>query len=1021
MADLPRRRPFIGRATELARLRSALDRVAEQREGRTVVIGGEAGIGKSQLIDRFVAQIGQAARVVEGACIDVADDALPYAPIVDILRDLVRTTPAGRLPALLGPGRAELTRLLPELATRAADLGPAIELERASQARLFELLLGVFERLATDGPLVIVIEDLQWADRSTRDLVAFLSRALRDDPVLLVLTERTGEAAAEAGSLGFLAELEREEHVDRIDLRPFDRDEVAELVAAEQDEPPGPELVDRLLARSDGNPFFLEALLAGIGNVDAALPPVLRDILAAQVAGLSSGTHDMLRAAAAAGRRVDDELLAEVLGLSAGRLAADLREAVGSGILARRETPLGTVLEFRHELLREVVLAELFPGERMALHAGLAEALESRLAAGDRTVAAVDLARHWAQAGQPARTLPHAVQAAVAAEGVYAFAEALPLWERAAAIVEDLAGEPAVAGRDHAELLTRAGDCALLIGEPKRAVNLLQRALVHMYPSGDPERVRILENRLRWHLWWSGQRADAVAAVEAAVAVIPAEPPSVARSRVLGQLAAVRMFAGDFAASAAAAREAIDVGRRAGAMAETALAHGVLGWDVAMLGDIDGGIAEYRKGQEIGEAIGSVEGAALAATNMAALLDRVGRSEASLEAATAGYALTERLGVARTYGAILLGHAAKALLALGRWDEVDGVTASGLRRGAVDAGAAWLMINRARVFTGRGRFDEAARLLANARAIDERVGGTDYRTALLAAEAELATWTGRLNEVLDLSEAGLAAFALSGTPDPSLAWLAALLLRALADAREDPGRARRPVDEALAARSGQVLRKVEAAIEGVVGNPGFVSGERARALFALTNAERDRVRGSSSAEAWREVARAWSGLHRPYHVAYARLREAEATMAARGPRDAASAALAEAAEIAGRLGARPLADLVARFAAQARIALPTAGSAGASPPTHQNERGPNDLTAREAEVLRLVTEGWTNQQIAEALFITRKTASVHVSNIMGKLGASNRAEAAAIAHRLGMVNEPATTGSAIADGGVPAG
>src|SRR5439155_1646861 len=195
----------------------------------------------------------------------------------------------------------------------------------------------------------------------------------------------------------------------------------------------------------------------------------------------------------------------------------------------------------------------------------------------------------------------------------------------------------------------------------------------------------------------------------------------------------------------------------------------------------------------------------------------------------------------------------------------------------------------------------------NARAIDERVGGTDYRTALLAAEAELATWTGRLNEVLDLAEAGLAAFALSGTRDPSLAWLAALLLRALADAREDPGRARRP--------------------------------------------------------------------------------------------------LAEAAEIAGRLGARPLADLVARFAAQARIALPTAGSAGASPPTHQNERGPNDLTAREAEVLRLVTEGWTNQQIAEALFITRKTASVHVSNIMGKLGASNRAEAAAIAHRLGMVNE----------------
>jgi tetratricopeptide (TPR) repeat protein len=920
VAELLPRRAFIGRATELARLKALLDRVTDRQESRTVVIGGEAGIGKSQLIDRFIEEIDSTARVVEGACIDVADDALPYAPIVEILRGLVRATPAGRLPALLGPGRGELTRLLPELASRAADLGPAIDLERASQARLFELLLGVFERLATDGPLVIVIEDLQWADRSTRDLVAFLSRALRDDAVLLVLTERTGGAAAEASSLGYMAELQREEHVERIDLRPFDRDEVAELVAAARDEPPGPELVDRLLARSDGNPFYLEALLAGLGRGDAALPPVLGDILAAQIAALSASTHEMLRAAAAEGRRVDDELLAEVLGLSAGRLASDLREAVAAGILARRETSQGPVLEFRHELLRELVLAELFPGERLALHAALAEAMEARAAAGDRTVAAVDLARHWEQAGQPERALPYAVQAAVAAEGVYAFAEALPLWERAAAWVEDLPDEPEVAGRDHAEILTHAGDCALLIGEPTRAVNLLQRALVHLYPSGDPERVRILENRLRWHLWWSGQRAAAVAAVEAAVAATPAEPPSVARSRVLGQLAGVRMLGGDFAASAAAAREAIDVGGRAGALPETALAHGVLGWDMAMLGDVDAGIGEYRKGQEIAEAIGSVEGAALAVTNMAALLDRVGRSEASLEAATAGYALTERLGVARTYGAILLGHAAKAQLALGRWDETDRLTASGLRRGAVDAGAAWLMINRARVLTGRGEFDEAARLLAGARAIDERLGGTDYRTALLAAEAELATWTGDLARVLDLAEAGLAAFALSGNPDPSLAWLAALLLRAIADAQEQRRGARADAGGgALAGRAQGVAGKVEAAIGAVVANPVFATGERVQALFALTKAEGGRVRGSSSREDWRGVARAWSGLRRPYHVAYARLREAEAIVASRGPREEASAALAEAAATARSLGSRPLGELVARFATQARI------------------------------------------------------------------------------------------------------
>lgn len=1011
MADPARREPFVGRSTELARLTAMLDGVAAQREGRTVVIAGEAGIGKSQLVGRFVEIVGSTARVVEGACLDVADDALPYAPFVDILRDLVRATPAGRLPALLGAGRAELTRLLPELAARASELGPAIDLERASQARLFELVLGVLERLAAERALVVVIEDVHWVDRSTRDLIAFLSRALRDDAVMLVLTERTDTAAPSASSLEFLAEIEREEHVERIELRPFDRDEVAELAAAELDEPPRPELVDRLLSRSDGNPFHLEELLSGLGRNDSALPPMLRDILAARVASLSTGAHEILRAAAAAGRRIDDRLLAEVLGLPPQELAAGLREAVAGGILARRDTPQGPVVEFRHELLREIVVAELFPGERMSLHAALAGALEARLGHGDRSVAAVDLARHWDLAGQPARALPYAVQAAVGAEGVYAFAEALPLWERAAAWLEDVPGRTEVAGRDHAELLTHASDCALLVGEPQRAVNLLQRGLVYLYPGGDPERVRILENRLRWHLWWSGQRAAAVTAVEAAVAAIPAEPPSVARTRVLAQLAGVRMLAGDFVASAAAAREAIEIGQRADAFQEVALAHGVLGWDVAMLGDVDAGIAEYRKGQWIAEAIGSVEGAALAATNMAALLDRIGRSEASFEAATAGYALTERLGVARTYGAILLGHAAKAQLALGRWDEADQLTAFGLRRGAVDAGAAWLLINRARLLTGRGRFDEAAKLLGRARAIDERLGGTDYRTALLAAEAELAAWTGRLAAVLDLAEAGLAAFTVTGTPDPSLAWVAALLLRAIADANEPVARARGAgPDEALAARARLLAQKVEAAIDTVMDQPGFVAGERAQALLALTKAERGRARGSSSREAWQDVARAWVGLRRPYQLAYARLREAEATLAGRGPRDEAAAALAEAAEIAARLDAQPLADLVSRFAVQARIALPVATTAGTLPPPAEARR-PNDLTTREAEVLGLVAEGWTNQQIADALFITRKTASVHVSNIMGKLGASNRAEAAAIAHRLGMVEESPVSAS----------
>lgn len=1002
MADLLGRRSFIGRGAELARLR-ALATATDRGAGATVVVGGEAGIGKSRLVARFVEELTDV-RVVEGACLEVAEDALPYAPFVDILRTLVRETPAERLPALLGPGRGELTRLLPELASRTADLGPSLELDRVSQARLFELLLGLLGRLARDRPLVIVIEDVQWADRSTRDLLGFLSRALRDDRVLLVLTTRTDQSGEAVGNLAFLAELEREEHVERIEIRPFDRDEVAEQAAGLLDEPQSPGVIDRLVARSDGNPFYVEELLLARPGADGALPPVLRDVLAARVAGLSRAARDILRAATAAGRRIDDELLGAALGLSARELGVGLREAFDSGILVRVETPDGPVSEFRHALLQEVVNGELFAGERAALHFAFAEALEWRIGDGDRRVSAVEVARHWDGARQPERALPFMLQAAAGAEGVYAFAEAVRLWERAASMLEDLPATTEVHGRDLADVLIRASDCAALIGEPRHAAELVQRALLQLYPGGDRDRILMLESRQRWHLWWAGERAPTIAAVEAALASIPAAPPSIARARVLSQLAGVRMLTGDFAGSAASAREAIEIGQAAHAETDIALAYGVLGWGTALLGDVDAGMAAFRKGQAIAEAIGSIEGMAVAATNLAALLDRVGRSAEALEAARDGYALTERYGVSRTFGAILLGHAAKAELALGRWDDAERSTSMGLRRGAVDAGAVWLGVNRARLLVGLGRFAEAGVLLRRARGIDDRLGGSEYRTALVAAEAELAAWTGSLGDALDCAEEGLRILAATGAPDPALAWLAALVLRTIADK-----------GAALETRAAAVSEQIEAALSAVASDPGFTAGERAQALLVLLRAEQERVSGRSDPARWREVGERWAGLQRPFQVAYARFREGAAIIAGRGDREQASAALGEAAAIAAWLGAAPLAERITTLVRQARISLPVgaagedAGGQGALGGTERAVAGvgrtPHDLTAREAEVLRLVAAGWTNQQIADTLFITRKTASVHVSNVMGKLGVANRGEAAALAHRLGMVDD----------------
>jgi len=958
------------------------------------VVGGEAGIGKSRLVQRFTADL-HGVTVLEGACFELSADALPYAPFVEILRELVRETPEGRLPAVLGPARSELTRLLPELATRAADVPEERELDRASQARMFELVLGVLERITRERPLVVVVEDLHWADRSSLELLGFLARALRDDPVLLLLTTRTDATSSGANVLTFLAELEREEHVERLELRPFDREEVAEQAATLLDEQLPAGDVDRLLSRSDGNPFYVEELIRARGSEGSALPPVLRDVLAARVAGLSAGARDVLRAAAAAGRRIDDALLGAALDMPARQLAPSLREAIESGILVRRVSAEGQVLSFRHALLQEVVDAELMPGERAALHAAFAQALEARVESGDPKVPAVEIAGHWDGAHDLARALPHTLRAAAAAEGVYAFPEALALWQRAASMFEALGAGGEVEGRDLAEVLLRAAECAVVTSQAPRAVELAQRAVMALVPTGDADRIEFLENRLRWYLWWAGEHEQATAAVRAALATSPADRPTLARTRALAHDAGILMLGGDFAASADRAREAIAAAEQLDAPGEAALALGVLGWDLALLGDVEAGIAEFQKGQALGEALGSVEGVALAATNLAALLDRVGRSEAALEAARAGYAMTERFGVARTYGAVLLGYAAKAELALGRWDDAERSTSLGLRRGAVDAGALWLQVNRARLLIGRGHFAEAGVLLRRARAIDERLGGTEYQGALLAAEAELAVWSGQPAEAIALGEAGLAALAQGEAPNPSLAWLGALVLRAIADLSDAARMTGR--EDARVADAKALAAKIDAAIKQVRQRPGFSTGERVAALLALLEAEGERVAGQDHPEAWALVCDRWQALSRPFQVAYARFRRAEALLASRADRDMVARDLADAAAIAGTLGAEPLGQLVHRLAAQARIALPDAPSEDAA------AGADHDLTAREAEVLRLVAAGWTNQQIADALFITRKTASVHVSNIMAKLGAANRGEAAALAHRLGLV------------------
>jgi predicted ATPase len=369
---------FIGRVEELRILEAARVRAANA-EPAVVLLGGEAGVGKTRLLAELAARCRtDRMRMLTGGCLPVGGDELPYAPIVEALRPLpaelgvgtVRELAGPSWPELAGPSWPELARLLPALGEPRG--GPPGE---AAQAGLFEVLLGLLGRLGEQIPLVFVVEDLHWADRSTHNLLAFLVRNLRRERVLVVVSYRSDEP--QTAWLGpYLAELDRGGPVERIELPRFERREVVAQLTAILGAMPAADLVDAVFARSEGNPLFSEELLAAVRAGSGTLPATLHDLLRGRVAGLPEAAHQVLEVAAVAGRRVPHQLLAAVAGLDERGLDRALRAAVAEQLLVT--SPGEDAYQFRHALLQEVVYAGLLPGERARLHAALAAAIAAQ-------------------------------------------------------------------------------------------------------------------------------------------------------------------------------------------------------------------------------------------------------------------------------------------------------------------------------------------------------------------------------------------------------------------------------------------------------------------------------------------------------------------------------------------------------------------------------------------------------------------------------------------------------------------
>jgi DNA-binding CsgD family transcriptional regulator/tetratricopeptide (TPR) repeat protein len=966
---------FVGRLRELEWLEEGMRRAASG-PGGTVLLAGDAGIGKTRLVAELSARARAAgAQPLMGRCIDLVGAEVPYLPVAEALRPLLTRQDIRRLLR----SAPELRRLLPEMVLGEDHARPQGAPPR-SQLGLLEELLALLAAVAAAAPVVLVLEDLHWADRSTLDLVAFLAHNLGEQRVLLVGTYRGDEQAAEHRLGRLVTGLLRAGVATRLELGPLGRGEVEALLLDRGAERLSPALTEAILTRSEGNPFFAEELLAAAGQGGGDLPHALRDLLLQRVAKLDGKTRDMLRVAAAAGRDVPYPLLRAVADVPEGELRQALRRAVDHGVLVGDQAA-GT-FRFRHALLAEAIYGTLLPGEREELHGRLA----AELARSPQRVAA-ELAQHWAAAGRAPEALVASGAAAREAEAVFGLAEELQHLERALQLWDLVPEASELVGIDLAALLAWTAEVANQTGAGPRAVELARRAIA--LGVGDPVRAALLHESLGRFLIASGGYDAALAAFGTAVDLVPAEPVTPERVHVLAALGNALMLGWRHDESREVCQQALELARQVDARRAEFRALAVLGVDLAYLGRGQEGLGCLWEALELAERLGNPEDLGRAYICLTDVLTMLGRPRESVQVAAAGIALARKHG--REYGANmpLVVNLMEALFDLGEWDEADRVGTAAIRAGD----AAWptqRLVQRATLDIGRGDFDRAhADLHAAAATVhDDRRG----LAAFDIARAELALWERRWDDAeraigdgkrrLPAQEAALLRVRLCAQGLRAQAELAAL-----ARARRD-GQA---LTDRLQ-RAGQLLTAAHAsATEAAAVTP------TAAAWRAVADAEHDRARAYPNPRWWEAAALAWEALQRPPMVAYCRWRQAEALVAAGA--SAADAALpARAAHAtAQRLGARALQEEIERLAQRARLEL--------APPSRPTGHGSAlgellGLTPREAEVLGLVARGYTNRQIAEQLVISVKTASVHVSHILAKLDARNRVEAAAIAHRL---------------------
>ena len=995
---------FVGRQRELPRLRAALGGGA-----RLLLVVGDAGIGKTRLVAeglRLAASDGLVA--VLGGCLPLANK-LPLLPVADALSELSRLEHGSVLEAALGTAppyvRGEVARLLPQLG--AADEAPVERAEGWRQERLFTAIAELLGAAAAGTRLCLVVEDVHWADSATLDFLTFMVRAGRRGAVTLVVTCRSDEAPLDPLVAGWLAHVRADATVEEIRLSPLSAAETAEQVASLVGGPAPGQLAAELHARGEGNPFFTEQLVAaaladnpagGLGP-SSGLPPRLGELLAARAADCGEDARAVLAALAVAGRPLSEDLLAAITTLTPAAVQRALHELATARLLA--DAAVVDAYRLRHALLAEAVASRLLPGELKVLHERCAEALQ---AVATEALAA-EMAGHWAAADRPEQELPTRVAAATAAERVCGYAQAAAHWQRAIELCQRWSSGAETIGLSLPQLHVRAIDALELSGQVQQARILSEDAYRRFADHPDRMTAAVIHHRAGHfrglHTRFYGDRDvpnTGLPLIEEALRLYDAGPASAQQALAWHDYGQFQPGTeeGEQARDSAMTR-ALKIAEAAGA---TTLITKILAFQAYRAftrGRIADGFAIIDRGLALADDVGDATGSLWLAVEKSAALDNMGNYAAAVEAAVDALSAASHAGrQSSLYAGMLVANATSALLAQGRTAEAAALVYP-LTTGPPDRDHWIVHLSRGEIELVRGDIQAATDRHRQLTAVTGQLGSSDWGRSTALWASELASWAGRPGDALEEIRRVL----LPITTLTRATFCAPLLtagMRASADLAEQ---ARARLDERTADRARAAAAELAEWLEQL-GGASFRDHASVAAIpaeRATWDAERTRLDGASDPAAWETAAHAWEELGCPHRAGYAWYRQAEAQLAA-GRSKAAATALQNA--VAASATHAPLLAEIHKLAERAHIPVqpPPPGTGGPSVTSPRY-----GLTGRELAVLRLLAAGRTNAQIGAELYMSHKTASVHVSNILRKLGVTSRVQAAAVAERAGLLHE----------------